>query len=245
LRVVFAPPRQYGWGMEGTSIPVRRSRARTQAAANRIRQQILSGAWRNGRLLPSERDLAAEFGIARNTLRRIIRQLEAEGLIESQPGRGSVVRLSPLGDQMSRADILPTPHASQAGLTEMRTLLAPLVAELAASRATAEDISAMETALQKATDATETAAREHWDAELHLAIWRATRNTALVAWYEAIRLECPRRIGTPEVRSGYLREQAAIIAAVRNRNPDLASELMRSSVMHKRESESPRLPVEA
>jgi DNA-binding FadR family transcriptional regulator len=91
--------------MEGTSIPVRRSRARTQTVANRIRQQILSGAWPDGRLLPSERDMAAQFGIARNTLRRIIRQLEAEGLVESQPGRGSVVRLSP-GRSDERADMV-------------------------------------------------------------------------------------------------------------------------------------------
>src|SRR5262245_55104021 len=112
--------------MEGTSIPVRRSRARTQMVANRIRHQILSGTWANAHLLPSERDLAAQFGIARNTLRRIIQQIEAEGLIESHPGRGSVVRLSPLGDQMSRADIVPpTTLASPADLFEMRTLLEP------------------------------------------------------------------------------------------------------------------------
>ena len=103
--------------MEGTSSPIRRSRARTQAVTNRIRQQILSGVWADGRLLPSERDLAHQFGVARNTLRRIIRQLEAEGLVEGQPGRGSVVRLSPLGDQMSRADIAPPAStASQADL---------------------------------------------------------------------------------------------------------------------------------
>lgn len=231
--------------MEGTSVPIRRSRARTQAAANRIRQQILSGAWTNGRLLPSERDMAAQFGIARNTLRRIIKQLEAEGLIDSQPGRGSVVRLSPLGDQMSRADIAPvTRTASQADLTEMRALLEPLAAELAASRATAEDISAMDAALHKALGAREAATFEHWDGELRRAIWRAAHNSALLAWCEASNLELPRRAVTPELRGGYLREQAAIIAALCNRNPDLASELMRKSMTRRDEPASPRLPAE-
>jgi GntR family transcriptional regulator, uxu operon transcriptional repressor len=167
--------------MEGTSIPVRRSRARTQTVANRIRQQILSGAWANGHLLPSERDMASQFGIARNTLRRIIQQLEAEGLIESHPGRGSVVRLSPLGDQMSRADIVPpTTQASQADLLEARTLLEPLVAELAAKRATPDEISALQTAQRKAVEATESATLEHWVAELHHILWRATGNAALL-----------------------------------------------------------------
>ena len=47
--------------------------------------------------------MAAQFGVARNTLRRIIRQLEAEGLIESHPGRGTFV-VAPLGDLSSRAE---------------------------------------------------------------------------------------------------------------------------------------------
>jgi DNA-binding FadR family transcriptional regulator len=231
--------------MEGTSIPVRRSRARTQAVTNRIRQQILSGAWANGRLLPSERDMAAQFGIARNTLRRIIKQLEAEGLVDGQPGRGSVVRLSPLGDQMSRADIAPiTTTASQADLTEMRALLEPMAAELAASRATAEDISAIETALHKALAAREAATFEHWDAELHQAIWRAAHNSALLAWYDTIKLELPRRAMAAEVRTDYLRDQAAMIAALRNRNPDLAGALMRKSMTRKAAPRLSLLPVE-
>jgi DNA-binding FadR family transcriptional regulator len=189
--------------------------------------------------------MAAQFGIARNTLRRILQQLEAEGLIDSQPGRGSVVRLSPLGDQMSRPDIAPVAAAaSQADLMEVRALLAPLVAELAASRATAEDISAMEAALHKALAARETAVFEHWDAALHHAIWRAAHNSALLAWYDTIKLDLLRRTVPPELRIGYLREQAAIIAALRNRNPDLASELMRRVMMHKHEPASPRLPAE-
>jgi DNA-binding FadR family transcriptional regulator len=232
--------------MEGTSIPVRRSRARTQAVTNRIRQQILSGAWANGRLLPSERDMAAQFGIARNTLRRIIKQLEAEGLVDGQPGRGSVVRLSPLGDQMSRADIAPmTTTASQADLIEMRGLLEPMVVELAASRATTEDISAIETALHKALAAREAATFEHWDAELHQAIWRAAHNSALLAWYDAIKLELPRRAMAAEVRTDYLRDQAAMIAALRSRNPDLAGALMRKSMTREAAPRLSLLPAEA
>lgn len=232
--------------MEGTSIPVRRSRARTQAAANRVRQQILSGAWAHGRLLPSERDMAAQFGVARNTLRRIIRQLEAEGLVDSQPGRGSVVRLSPLGEPMSRADIAPvSATTSQPDLLEMQALLEPLVAELAASRATAEDIAAMESALRNAAGARESVAFEEWDAALHDAIWRATHNAALLAWHERVSLEIPRRAVPAASRIDRLREQAAIVAAMRNRNPGLASELTRKAAMRKSDPQPTRLPAEA
>ena len=233
--------------MEGTSHPIPRSRARTQAAANQIRQQILSGAWANGHLLPSERDMAAQFGIARNTLRRILQQLEAEGMIENHPGRGSLVRLSPLGDQMSRAEVMPTlpvvgPQTARvADLMEMRGLLEPLAAELAASRATPEDIAAMESALQRAMDAKEPAAFEHWDAALRLAIWRAARNAALLAWFEAIERATRQRRMTATCR----RDLTAIVAAVRSQNPDLARELMREHLVRTREPLPPLVPVEA
>ena len=231
--------------MEGTSIPVRRSRARTQAVANRIRQQILSGAWADGRLLPSERDMASQFGIARNTLRRIIRQLEAEGLVESQPGRGSVVRLSPLGDQMSRADIAPAAtHASQAELLEMRALLEPLVAGLAASRATPEDIFALEAAYDKAVDAKEPETLDHWVAELHRALWHATGNAALLDWYEAVDKQLPRRAVTADLRAACLKNLTALVAAVHERNASLASDLMRN-LMRRRETSRPLVAVEA
>lgn len=231
--------------MEGTSIPVRRSRARTLAAANRIRQQILSGAWADGRLLPSERDMAAQFGIARNTLRRIIQQLEGEGLVESHPGRGSVVRLSPLGDQMSRADFVPaTRHASQADLLEMRALLEPLVAEMAAGRATPEEISALETAHRNAIDAKEPATLEHWIAEMHHALWRAAGNAALLDWYEAIEKQLPQRTVAVELRAAYLKNIAAMVAALRDRDAGLASDLMRT-LMPRREASRPLVVVEA
>jgi len=227
--------------MEGTSIPVRRSRARTQTVANRIRQQILSGAWANGYLLPSERDMAAQFGVARNTLRRIIRQIEAEGLIESHPGRGSVVRLSPLGDQMSRADVTPpTTQTSPADLLEMRTLLEPLVAELAARRATPEQISALEAVHQDAVEVKEPATLDHWVAELHHLLWRATGNAALLEWYEAIDKQLPSR----RVTAAYLQTLAALVGALRNRDAGLARDLMRT-LTRSREMPRPLVPIEA
>ncbi|MDT0317922.1 GntR family transcriptional regulator [Streptomyces millisiae] len=60
--------------------------------ANVLRERIETGALPSGELLPSEVRLSDEFRVARNTLRRALALLEAEGLIESLPGRGRVVR---------------------------------------------------------------------------------------------------------------------------------------------------------
>lgn len=243
--------------MEGSSILPKRPRARTQAAANEIRQQILAGTWASGRPLPPERDMAAQFGVARNTLRRIIHDLEEEGLIESHPGRGTFVRAS-LADVAGAAEALAgslgdgaAPDfakrlrgASPADLMEVRVLLEPLVAELAASRATAEDIAAMETALKNSIHAKGLAEFEHWDAQLHLAIFRAARNAILLAWCEAINIvrnepgwyRLKKRSVTPELRSTYDREHTELVAALRDRDPDLARELVRKHMVRVRDS---------
>lgn len=237
----------------------RRSRARTQAAANEIRQHILSGTWANGRLLPPERVMAARFGVARNTLRRIIQQLESEGLIESHPGRGTFVRISPLGVGVSRIDALPANTldgtealatmlrgARPGDLMEVRALLEPLAAELAAGRASAGDIAAIEAALGNAIAARSPAEFRHCDAELHLAIFRAARNDVLLAWCEAANLARePERRGaddcgaSPELRRISDREHTEIVAALRDRDADRARELMRRHMMRARDSHVP------
>lgn len=57
----------------------------------KIESFISSGQWDKGKRLPTERALAAELGVSRNTVSLAYRQLEAEGLITSRQGRGTFV----------------------------------------------------------------------------------------------------------------------------------------------------------
>jgi len=57
----------------------------------RIEALIASGEWKRGQRLPTERALAAQLGVSRNTVSLAYRQLEAEGLITSRQGRGTFV----------------------------------------------------------------------------------------------------------------------------------------------------------
>jgi len=52
---------------------------------------VATGVWKAGRALPSIRDLAAELLVNPNTVARAYRELEREGLISTQKGRGSFV----------------------------------------------------------------------------------------------------------------------------------------------------------
>src|SRR5438105_2546007 len=71
-----------------------------------IEQRIAAGGWQPGVRLPSERELVQEFGCARMTVHRALRELEAEGLIERRQGSGSyVAELHPISNLLQVRDI--------------------------------------------------------------------------------------------------------------------------------------------
>ncbi len=71
-----------------------------------IQQRISDGGWEPGVRLPSERELVQEFGCARMTVHRALRELEAEGLIERRQGSGSyVAELHPISNLLQVRDI--------------------------------------------------------------------------------------------------------------------------------------------
>ncbi len=63
--------------------------------AARLRQQILSGHYRPGLPLPSERTLGEEYGVARETVRKALNVLRSEGLLTSRRGHAVEVREQP------------------------------------------------------------------------------------------------------------------------------------------------------
>lgn len=71
-----------------------------------LREQLSEGQHAAG--LPGEVSLAEQFGVARVTVRRALQQLQAEGLVERAPGRGTVPRPQP---------VAPAHGTSQARMT--------------------------------------------------------------------------------------------------------------------------------
>lgn len=67
-----------------------------QVAAT-LRQRILSGVWQNGESIPTEKELCAEFEVARGTVRQALQTLENEGYLRREQGRGTFVRLGERG----------------------------------------------------------------------------------------------------------------------------------------------------
>lgn len=63
---------------------------------DQIRKQIIQGAWLTGIKLPTERELAEELGVSRNTVSQAYKELESEGVLLSTQGRGTFVADSSL-----------------------------------------------------------------------------------------------------------------------------------------------------
>jgi len=62
--------------------------------ADKIKQRIDSGEWRDGESIPPEKALCTEYDVARGTMRQALKQLEDEGVLRREQGRGTFVSLS-------------------------------------------------------------------------------------------------------------------------------------------------------
>ncbi len=63
-----------------------------------LKDRIVSRTWRNGESIPTEKELCAEFDVARGTVRQALQKLENEGFLRREQGRGTFVRL---GEQLT------------------------------------------------------------------------------------------------------------------------------------------------
>ena len=145
-----------------------------------VQALIQEGVLKPGDRLPPERELAERFQVSRSSLREAIRALELRGLVVSRPGAGTFVSTEPV------ETILSVIAASINGsylsdIFEVRHLLEPQIAALAAERATPEDIQSMARTLEEQAGQIERGETGvEGDTEFHFAMARATHNQALV-----------------------------------------------------------------
>jgi DNA-binding FadR family transcriptional regulator len=219
------------------------SRARASGAiatiVEKIERNIEDGSWPPGHRLPTERELEFELGVARNTLRKGLKRLEDEGKIVRQVGRGSFVAETSNGGGSAEALLSHVLGSSPAEVMEIRLVLEPWAAALAANRATAADLSRMRDCIAQAAIAPDVPTFEKWDGELHQAIISSAKNGLLAGLYEAINtvrhqpewMKLKERTVTAERRNAYHRQHGEIVDALSERDPEQASTLIREHLL--------------
>jgi GntR family transcriptional repressor for pyruvate dehydrogenase complex len=112
-----------------------------------IRNAILSGRFKPGDKVASEKELMSEFGVSKATLREALRVLEGMGLVEIRKGIGGGVFIAEVDMKTTISGIMNFLHfktVSIRDITMIRYLLEPPVAQIAASRIQPEDIIKLE-----------------------------------------------------------------------------------------------------
>lgn len=152
-----------------------------EEVVTQVHALIRQGRLKAGDQLPSERELAETFKVSRTSVREALRALETQGLIVSRTGMGNFVADLPIESLVAPlAKLLIQEKDALADIFEMRRLVEPRIASLAAERATHGEIERMKGILETQSEAVsrgETGVEA--DAELHFAIGQATHNQAL------------------------------------------------------------------
>ncbi|CAN5351160.1 FCD domain-containing protein [soil metagenome] len=210
----------------------------------KIERNIASGAWPPGYRVPTERELEVELGVARNTLRKGLKRLEEAGKIVRQVGRGSFVAETAQSESGVTALLNHVLGSSPAEVMEIRLILEPWAAGLAATRATSADLAKMRECNAQAEIAPDVATFEKWDGELHQTIIGAAKNGLLTGLYEAINtvrhqpewMKLKERTVTPERRGAYHHQHGEIVDALLERDPDKSARLIKDHLLAVRQS---------
>lgn len=222
-------------GAPGGAVEARRSRClpKAQNVADQINRLIDNQVWPVGQRLPPERKLCEQFGSARLTPRRALDLVAQSDRIVRRAGRGCYVsgdfEAATLGG--GTAFLRDLGRASPADLMELRLIIEPAAASLAAIRASREDLTRIDRACKQTAEAKTFPHRELADADFHLALFEAARNPVLVSLCKSINevrdgdawISQKRKILTAERCKSYDRQHAAIATALQHRDVEGAA----------------------
>jgi DNA-binding FadR family transcriptional regulator len=204
--------------------------------AREIGLRILEGKLAPGAVLPNEADFGMQLGVSRTALREAVKVLAAKGLVEVRRKTGTRVRPQHDWNALD-PDVLNWLFSGKGfavgipDFLELRLIVEPAGAKLAAERATPENLAEIESALQgMETAAEDSASSVESDLKFHLAILEATHNTFMRPFGALIQeaLRASFRV-TNRDRMAFersLRRHRGVFEAIRDRDPKAAEAAM-------------------
>ena len=160
----------------------------SQQVFDQLREQILSGSWKPGDKLPSENELAAQFGVSRVTVRNALQRLSGLGLLETRFGEGSFIRGPGSGAALNQ--LVPMLYLGRETLRDIltfRSMVEGPICEIACRRATDREIAGLREQLEQMERAEgDMAAFARLDSAFHGMVARLTRSSMMQQIYQII-----------------------------------------------------------
>jgi GntR family transcriptional repressor for pyruvate dehydrogenase complex len=207
---------------------------RSSKISDEVYKQLVSligtGQLKPGEKLPSEREMATDLGISRQSIREALYRAEIMGLVEVRQGEGSFV-LSSVGESL-KAPLLVLLEEEAERIFEfldVRKLIEGWCAERSAREATTEDVEKIERIVEKMKNSTPGDREwEEADVEFHLSVAEATHNVIAMHIMEALKdsfgsfFRFRKVLTRPEKKDLLVKHHHEIYNAIIQRNPSLA-----------------------
>ena len=205
------------------------------SVVEKLRQALARGQWRSGDMLPGQRELAEQLGISRPSLREAVTVLETLGLVRSMPGKGVLVLDAEAATLETASD---TAAASLADVLELRYTLEPFIVGLVAQSANSQDIGQLRLTLmdmREALEADDSEAGAKAYIAFHEALFALTTNPIFQSVVQqtgnALKQSAGMLRNSPEHLAARLKENEAVVRAIRERNSAQASAQMRQHIL--------------
>src|ERR1700687_1693288 len=200
-----------------------------------VEDSILKGQLKPGDQLPAERDLAQRFGVSRTAVREAVKTLREKGLVEAYSGRGTFVTNGTSQTIRQSLDLMIRVNQQEGSshLAELRMVLEPEIAALAAPRIEVQLLSTMREAVAVMDrNLRDPDAYVEADLDFHLALAEAAGNPLILSLLDSIvGLLREQRSRIFNVNGGPERGQyhhKRILAAIEQRDAEAAREAMRA-----------------
>ncbi|MEO6063903.1 MAG: FadR/GntR family transcriptional regulator [Thermoflexales bacterium] len=207
----------------------------SEQAAEQLSAWMDARGMRPGDLLPSQAELADQFGVSRTVVREAMRALAGRGVLDVVNGKGAV--LKPLNSESLAAYFTRSRRFEDVSLVEMMEVRCGLemqTAGLAAQRRNGTDVDRMRAIVSDmGLYLGQVDKHAELDLQLHLAIAEAARNRMLMHMIESIRESVLLAMetgmikrATDDDRRRMQGEHETIVAAIQQQNPDTARHRM-------------------
>ncbi|WP_136808878.1 FadR/GntR family transcriptional regulator [Desulfosediminicola flagellatus] len=194
-----------------------------------IEEFIKSGNFKVGDRIPSERFLAEKFQVSRNTVREAIKSLTEKAVVTSRRGAGTYIAEGAFNCMI---EAVTRQNLRLKEIFELRKILEPQIARLAAERISDEHIKEIDTIVKAQQTAFASGKNSsEMDETFHRLIVKATGNSVLSDIYETLHdvlaESRAHTLQTTERNKLSLESHKNLAWALKQRSPDIVEELMR------------------